>query len=169
MVDETGQPYPYTGDDPVNENDPTGMVAVGESSIRQPIVICPTKGATPSAPQLATALGVRPILALDVNGTLNRTPTPLPPGEGGGEGGKRHPNDVCEIAAQTRLGKYTITIYRCIDVVTKEVYAFTEYTEDTSDDNSFEPKPFLHLSAIPLVTKSLIPAALLDRLPSYDA
>ena len=27
LVDETGQPYAYTGEDPVNGNDPTGLTA----------------------------------------------------------------------------------------------------------------------------------------------
>jgi len=29
LVDETGQPYAYTGDDPVNNSDPTGMITCG--------------------------------------------------------------------------------------------------------------------------------------------
>jgi hypothetical protein len=53
LVDETGQPYPYTGDDPVNGVDPSGLISAG--------TICgedgPNSAACRGALQIQTQVG----------------------------------------------------------------------------------------------------------------
>lgn len=53
LVDETGQPYAYTGDDPVNGTDPTGAISAGTICGMDGIKSAACKGAL----QIQTAVG----------------------------------------------------------------------------------------------------------------
>jgi uncharacterized protein RhaS with RHS repeats len=65
MVDETGQPYAYTGDDPVNGTDPTGEISAG--------TICgedgPKSAACKGAEQISAQVG-REVAANQVSGCV---------------------------------------------------------------------------------------------------
>jgi hypothetical protein len=66
LVDETGQPYAYTGDDPVNQSDPTGQISAG--------TICgedgPNSKACKGAIQISQQVG-KEVAANQVSGCAN--------------------------------------------------------------------------------------------------